>query len=282
MFSRMKKLSLAVNKKLILLLILLVSPIQFLSTSCGTWNQGVTGPNASLTLTTTTTPGVYGSSCANPGPVNLNTAGTYTILAATGITDVPSSAVTGNVGNPSGAQIGISCAEVNGTVYCNTKLGGDPDNACESTANNITTANTDALNAYTTANALSACVTNLNGGVLNGITLASGTYKWTTAVSIPGDISLDAQGNAGAAWVFQIAGTLTQSSNVTIHLLHGALAQNVVWTVGGSNATIGTGAKFAGVLLSTGYIALNTGASVSGRLLSQTQVTLQSNSITHP
>ena len=101
----------------------------------------------------------------------------------------------GNVGNPSGiaAQMGLLCTEITGNVYVTTPNGSDPDIACE-TAANVTGANTDALGAYNAANLVPYCVLNLNAGILSGITLASGTYKWTSAVTIPTDIYLNAQG----------------------------------------------------------------------------------------
>ena len=61
----------------------------------------------------------------------------------------------------------------------------------------------------------------------------------------------------------------------------GAQAKNIFWQVAGA-VTIGTTAHLEGVVLAKTLIAVNTGASVNGRLLAQTAVTLQMNSVTQP
>jgi hypothetical protein len=172
----------------------------------------------------------------------------------------------------------IPCGEVTGIIYCNTVGGADV--GCENTSNNITTANTDALGAYTTANGIANCATNLNAGIIGGLTLSSGKYYWSTGVTIPTDLHLDAEGVAGAHWIMQVAGNLVMSSATTIHLDNGAQAANVVWTCAGA-VTIGTTSQFEGTILCQTAINVNTGANVQGKLLAQTAVNLQQASV-HP
>jgi len=201
------------------------------------------------------------------------------ILAETGITDVPSSAVTGNVANSStGAEIGLTCPEVTGIIYQYDAAG----NACFTQATAaIDIAVTDRGTAYTNANGLTDCVSELGEGTLSGLTLTRGTYVWAGNVTIPTDLHLDALGDSDARWVFQVGGTLKQSSAVTIFLDNGALPQNVIWTAA-DYVEIGTTAHFEGTILCYSYIALKTGASVHGRLLSHTAVTLEQNAVTQP
>jgi hypothetical protein len=82
-------------------------------------------------------------------------------------------------------------------------------------------------------------------------------------------------------WIFQVAGTLNQASATRVTLTGGARSRNVFWQVAGA-VTIGTTAHFSGVVLGKTMIAANTGASVNGRLLAQTAVTLQMNTVTQP
>lgn len=295
MFSRIKKMSQSINKKFILTALLFAGPVVFLAfiaTSCGSWDKTVTGPNAGVVMTATAmgwtptftptgtiTPQV---SCPNPAAVNLGTAGNYTILAETGITDVPASAVTGNVGNSpgSGSQILIPCVEVNGTI--DSDDGAGPDSGCETTVPGpLGIAITDMGTAYTTANGQANCATNLNSGIIGGLTLTRGKYYWSTGVTIPTDLHLDAQGDPTANWVMQVSGNLVMASATTIHLDNGALPQNVVWTCAGA-VTIGTTSDFQGVILCQTAINVNTGASVVGRLLAQSAVNLHQNVINHP
>jgi hypothetical protein len=201
------------------------------------------------------------------------------ILAETGITDVPSSAVTGDIANSgTGTQIGLTCAEVNGTIYEYDGTG--PLCFTQATAA-IDIAITDKGTAYTNANGQADCVIELGAGTISGQTLTRGTYVWAGNVTIPTDLHLDALGDPNARWIFQIGGTLTQASAVTVFLDNGALAQNVVWTTA-DFVQIGTTAHLEGTVISYSYIALQTGASVHGRLLSHTAVTLDHNIVTVP
>jgi hypothetical protein len=213
-------------------------------------------------------------------PGVLGTASTFAILSKSGITDVAASVITGDVGaSPiTGAAIGLSCPEVIGTIYSVDAAGPLP---CEViNAALLTTAVADMQTLYTDlAGRTLPDFTDLGAGEIGGLTLAPGLYKWGTGVSISTNVTLS--GGPNDVWIFQIAGTLTQASATTVTLTGGALAKNVFWQSAGAVA-IGTTAHLEGIVLGQTLIAVNTGASVNGRLLAQTAVTLQKNVVTQP
>jgi hypothetical protein len=142
---------------------------------------------------------------------------------------------------------------------------------------NLTTAIGDMQTAYTdAAGRTTPDYTELATGHIGGLTLSPGLYKWSSAVTIASNVTLN--GSATDVWIFQIAGGLTQSSATRVTLTGGALAQNVFWQVAGI-VSLGTTAHMEGVLLSKTAITLNTGASANGRLFAQTAVTLAGNAI---
>ncbi len=103
-----------------------------------------------------------------------------------------------------------------------------------------------------------------------------------TGVSVDNNGAVTLSGSATDVWIFQIAQTLTVGNGVTFTLSGGALASNVFWEVAGSGATLGTTAAVDGSILSHTLIAMNSGATLSGRALAQTAVTLIGNTITRP
>jgi hypothetical protein len=221
-------------------------------------------------------------SAASPGPmpVNLGKAGTFVILTKTGITDVHPSAVTGDVGTSpiTGAALLLTCTEVTGNVYTDDATGPLPCRLPDATL--LTGAVGDMEFAYTdAAGRTTPDFTELGAGEIGGKTLVPGLYKWGTGVSIKTDVTLS--GGPNDVWIFQVAGKLTVANAKRITLAGGALAKNIFWQVA-DVVTIGTTAHFEGVILGKKLIAVNTGASVNGRLFSQTAVTLQMNSVTQP
>src|SRR6202140_1509471 len=123
-----------------------------------------------------------------------------------------------------------------------------------------------------------ACSTDLTGQDLGGKTLTPGVYCFSTSAQLTGTLTLDAQGNANAVFIFQIGSTLTTASNSSVVLVNGAQNCNVFWQVG-SSATLGTGTAFVGNILALTSITLTTGASASGRTLARNgAVTLDSDS----
>ena len=215
-----------------------------------------------------------------PAPVDLGTAGTFAILSKTGITDVYASAVKGNVGTSpiTGAALLLTCGEVRGQVFTVDAAGPLPCAVNDATL--LTAAVGDMEFAYNdAAGRVSPNFTELGAGEIGGLTLSAGLYKWGTGVLITTDVTLS--GGPNDVWIFQVAGTLNQANATRVTLAGGALAKNIFWQVAGA-VTIGTTAHFEGVVLAKTMIAVNTGASVNGRLLAQTAVTLQMNAVTQP
>lgn len=212
--------------------------------------------------------------------VNLGLAGDFAILTKSGITNVYASAITGNVGTSpiTGAALLLTCEEVSGTIFTVDAAG---PVACRVTdAPGLTTAVGDMQTAYTDAAGRSnPDFLNLGAGIIGGLTLEPGLYKWGSTLLIPTDITLD--GGPNDVWIFQVAGTLAMSSAVRMTLTGGAIANNIFWQVSGA-VTLGTTSHFEGTLLGKTSIAVQTGASVNGRLLAQTAVTLQMNTVTLP
>jgi hypothetical protein len=212
--------------------------------------------------------------------VDLGAAGNYAMLAETLISDVPTSAVTGDVASSgTGAAIGIPCPEVTGTIY--EVDGTGPGCFVQDTAG-INTAVLNKGTAFTTANGLAACVTNLGAGTLiAGVTMDRGTYLWTTDLDITGNIHLDALGDSTARWVFQVnGGNLILESGVQIIMDNGALPENVLWTTTGYT-WLHASSHFEGTVIAASYIALDDSASVNGKLLTHTAITLIHNVINY-
>ncbi len=125
------------------------------------------------------------------------------------------------------------------------------------------------------------CDTDLTGQDLGGRTLMSGVYCFSSSAQLTGDLTLNAQGNADAVFIFQIGSTLTTASDSSVVFINisGEPSCNVFWQVG-SSATLGTNTEFAGNILALTSITLNTGASVTGRVLARNgAVTMDSNTI---
>jgi Ice-binding-like len=225
---------------------------------------------------------------AGPAPVNLRTAGSFVILTKTGITNVPTSAITGNIGaSPitAAALNNVTCAEMTGTIYgADVAYTGNGVTTCfkGAAADNTLVANAvhDMGTAYADAvGRTTPDFTELYAGDISGKTLVPGLYKWSTGVLISTDVTLS--GGPNDVWIFQIAGGITQAAASHILLAGGARPQNIFWQVAGVVA-MGTTAHFEGVILAATAVTLTAGATVNGRLLAQTDVTLIQNTITQP
>lgn len=228
----------------------------------------------------TGTTGTTGNNC-----VDLGTSANYVILAEAAITNVTTSAVTGDIGlyPITGAAIGLTCGEVTGVIYSANAAGP----ACKVTdGTGLNLAVNAKLAAYNDGFArVETAGANLNvgSGTLDATTvpsgLAPGAYVWTSAVTIPANLTLVGTNSGTDVWVFKVGGTLDVGANIL--LSGGALPQNVFWVTSG-NVTIAAGKHMEGVVLSAGDITLITGASANGRLLSATQVVLQAATVTKP
>lgn len=212
--------------------------------------------------------------------VNLGVAGDFAILSKTGVTDVYKSDITGDVGaSPiTGAAIHLKCSEVVGTIYTVDAAGPLP---CRITnATRLGTAVLDMQAAYTdAAGRVKPDFLNLGAGNIGGKTLTPGLYKWSTSLNIPADITIS--GSPTDVWIFQVAGTLKLSSAVRITLEGGAMAKNIFWVVTDA-VTLGTTTHFEGNILGQTGINMQTGATINGRMLAQTAVTLQMNTVVKP
>lgn len=125
-----------------------------------------------------------------------------------------------------------------------------------------------------------ACTDDITGQDLGGQTLTEGVYCSTSSAQLTGTLTLDAQGNADAVFIFAMVSTLTTASDSSVSVINGGTACNVFWQVG-SSATLGTTTDFVGNILALTSIALQNGTSLSGRALARNgEVTMDTNDVT--
>lgn len=230
-----------------------------------------------------------------PAPVALGTssdlaaAGSYVILAKTGITNVTGSSVTGgHVGlSPAAASFitGFALSADSTNVYSTSPAVVAPGkiyaaNYAVPTPTNLTSSVLSMQTAYTdAAGRTHPDFLNLGSGNIGSKTLSPGLYKWGTGVTIPADVTI--AGGANDVWIFQISQNLDVSTGKRVLLTGGAEAKNVYWQIAG-NVTIRANAHLEGIIMSKTGITLQTGATLRGRALAQTLVALDNNAITAP
>ncbi|MGA2281191.1 MAG: Ig-like domain-containing protein [Verrucomicrobiota bacterium] len=207
--------------------------------------------------------------------ISLGRASTFAIMATAAISG-GGDQINGDVGLYPGSAQGIPPSEINGTIHVDDQA--------------IIGAQADLLAAYNDAVSRSVNAQTLQGN-LGGLTKTPGLYVNSSSVEISGTganaiLTLDAQGDANAVFIFKMASTLTIGTGTSIVLSGGAQAKNVYWQVG-SSATLGTTSIFKGNILAAVTITVNNGAAVEGRLFAGSgggggSVTVQSSTITVP
>jgi hypothetical protein len=206
------------------------------------------------------------SAIAAEAQVGLGTADSFAALAASTVTNTGPTVVDGDVGvSPGSAITGFPPGTVdNGVIHA-------ADGVASQAQQDLTTAYIDAA-----GRAPSASVS----GDLGGQTFTPGVYNSASSLGLTGTVTLDAQGDSHAVFIFQIGSTLTTGSSSNVALIGGAQACNVFWQVG-SSATLGTGSTFRGNILALTSITATTGATVDGRALARNgTVTMDTNTIT--
>jgi hypothetical protein len=216
-------------------------------------------------------------------PVDLNTAGNYVILAKSGISTVPNSNITGNIGvSPiaAAAMTGFSLAlDSEGQYSTSSQLTGEAHAASYGSSIEavLTKAVLDMQAAYTDAAGRTPDPSNDRGvnflnGLIGGRTLTPGVYTFTMGVTIASDLSFD--GGPDDVWIISTMGDLNLATNMDIVLKGSAQAKNIFWRVAGK-VVIGADALMAGILLVQTDVLFTTGSSLNGRVYAQTAVNLQ-------
>jgi len=203
---------------------------------------------------------------AQAAPVNLATAAPFVVLGGQTVTNTGPSVLNGDLGvSPGNALPGFGPATINGAVHNNDAVAAQ--------------AQLDLTTAYDVA-AGQAQTADLSNTDLGNRVLTAGAYRYTADAQLTGPLTLDAQGDPNAQFVFMIAGQLTTAPASSVLLTNGAAPCNVFWQVG-SSATLDTTTAFQGNIMALTSISLNTGATVVGRALARNgSVTLDTNVLT--
>jgi hypothetical protein len=204
------------------------------------------------------------SALAATATVELGSAASFSVLGGSTITNTGPTTMSADLGLSPGSSV-TGAPQVLGQTHV--------DDAVAIAAK---TALTTAFNEAAARPSSGSAGTDLSGQEFTaGVRSASSSLLLSS-----GTVTLNAQGNANAVFIFQIGSTLTTHAGTTVLLINGAQACNVFWEVG-SSATIGAATHFVGTIMAHESITAATGATFNGRLLAQTAaVTLEDNTIT--
>jgi hypothetical protein len=196
---------------------------------------------------------------------SLGTAQSFAVLGGSTVTNTGTSVLTGDLGVSPGAAItGFPPGTRTGTTHA-------ADAVALQAQNDVTTQ----YNALAGA----ACTADLTGQDLGGKTLTSGVYCFSSSAGLTGTLTLNAQGDPNATFIFKTGSTLTTAGASSVVLINGGNPCGVAWQIG-SAATLGTTTSFVGNLIALTSITLTTGANIIGRALARNgAVTLDTNNI---
>lgn len=239
----------------------------------------------------TFTTGIQAAQTVIQEPVPLASSSSFAILASAAITNIATSAITGDVGltpdsgsNITGFSVPAVCPEVTGNMYA-VDAAGPACALIDPTL--LSNAKSDAQIAFDNARAAVRGTPQAISGDLNGLTLYPGLYETGSSLEISpgGFLYLDAQGDSNAVFVIRSATSITTESTSEVVLTKGAKASNVYWTAG-STVTLGTNSIMKGTMIAGTSLSLLTGANLEGRALNQgpaaEAVTLDACTITVP
>ena len=189
--------------------------------------------------------------------MDLGTASTFVVLGGQSVTNTGPSVLHGDLGvAPGTSLVGFGApALVDGATHVN-------DAVAAKAQDDLTTAYVVA------AGQPVAPADDLTGQDLGNKTLTAGAYRYASSAQLTGQLTLDAEGDPAAQFVFEIGSTLTTASASSVRLVDGASPCNVFWQVG-SSATLGSTTAFQGNVMALADISLDSGASVIGRLLAR-------------
>jgi Ice-binding-like len=207
---------------------------------------------------------------AQASPVGLGTVSPFVVLGGQTVTNTGPSVLNGDLGVAPGTALpGFDLpAVVNGATHANDAVAAQ--------------AQADLTVAYDVAAGQPvAPADDLTGQDLGGKTLVAGAYRYASSAQLTGTVTLDAQGDPGAQFVFIVGSQLTTASASTVALINGASPCNVHWKV--DTAVLGSTTAFQGNVMALTSISLGNAATVLGRLLARNgQVSLINNVLTRP
>jgi hypothetical protein len=211
--------------------------------------------------------GVAPAAAAQPA-VGLGTAGAFGVLAGTTVTNTGPSVISGHVGVSPGTAV---------TGFPPGKVVSGVRHAADAVAQS---AQDDLRAAYNSAAGRTPATA--VDDEIGGRTLLSGVYRHASGMGLTGTVTLDAENDPAAVFIFNAGSTLITAANSRVRLVNGAQPCNVFWQVG-SSATLGTATTFVGTVMALTSVSLDTGSTVTGRILARNgAVTLDSNVIRQP
>lgn len=213
------------------------------------------------------------STTASLGPagVDLKSVGRFGIIAGVGVSNNAGFSEIRNLDVGISPGVRSSITGFPPAIIVNGQMFASDDTAPPGVPPMLIQAKQDLTDAYLFAEGATSPAPATVAGDQGGLTLAPGIYKSTSTLLIQvGDLTLDAQGDANAVWIFQIASDFTTVGGAggNVILSGGAQAKNVFWQVG-SSATIGDFTTFKGTVLALTSITMNSGAVAQGRMLAR-------------